>query len=228
MKILTALVLLLPALALAENTEDLGKIYSPKIVGNVLVVKGKIDSHIYDFLSYEAQKMKAVDVIELNSFGGNALWALEIAAKIKSLGKKTRLAAGNVCASACVYLFSAGSERIAAPGTWLGIHGARLGAGYITSFRGLCYMDLEDGPVFQPKMKGCQAFVDEWYKAAMDVTQKAFAFMESNGVSPTLEDTYFAMADDPNWPDALNVIRKPDWVLKAEDASGFGLVTKLQ
>ena len=39
--------------------------------------------------------------------------------------------------------------------------------------------------------------------------------MESNGVSPDLRATYFAMPDDPDWP------------LSADDAAKYNLVTKV-
>jgi hypothetical protein len=53
-------------------------------------------------------------VIDLDSLGGNAEWALEIARKIKELGKTTQLRSQHVCASACAIIFAAGRERMAA------------------------------------------------------------------------------------------------------------------
>ncbi len=84
-------------------------------------------------------------MIELNSLGGDAEWALAIAHKVKDLGKTTLLRSGRYCASACAYIFAAGRERVASEDTWIGIHGARLGTGYLTSFQGLCFVDLENG-----------------------------------------------------------------------------------
>ena len=81
--------------------------------------------------------------------------------------------------------------------------------------------------MFEPKKAGCQKFLSEWYQLAMAQTTAAFDFMESNGVSPTLRQTYFAMPDDPEWPSELNVIRKPNWPINADVALTFNLVTKV-
>ncbi len=219
------LFLLSPSLGFAD--ESLFQIYSPTISGNVLTIKGEIDSHIYDYLAYEAQALKSVDTVELNSYGGNAEWALQIAQKLKDLKFKTRLSSGNVCASACVLLFAAGKDREADDDTWIGIHGARFGAGYTTTFQGLCFVDMQNGPQFMPGMRGCKEFLDQWYATAQKMTADMFSFMEGNGVLPQLRSTYLAMPDDPNWPAANNVFRKPDWILKSTDALSFQLVTKI-
>lgn len=211
----------------ADPTDRLRQIISPRIDGNVLYIEGVIDSHIYDYLSFEAKALESVDVIDLNSFGGSTDWGLEIARKIKTLGKTTRLRSGNYCASACVYLYAAGQVREAAEDTWLGIHGARFGAGYTTRFAGLCFVDLEDGSVFEPRKKGCQEFLEEWYGIALEKTNQAFQQMESNGVSPDLRQTYFAIPDDVDWPKYNNVLRKPDWPLTAPKAVAYNLVTKI-
>ena len=113
------------------------RLVSPRIEGDALIIEGKIDSHIYDYLQYEAAKIIPVKVIELNSLGGSNEWALEIARKIRELGKTTVLLSGHSCASACAYLFAAGRERVASEDTWIGVHGARLGASYLTTFQGL-------------------------------------------------------------------------------------------
>ncbi len=213
--------------AAPTNPDDLDKFYSPSIEGEVLTIKGVIDSHIYDYLAREAKALEKVKIIELNSFGGNTNWALEIARKIQGLHKTTRLSSGNFCASACVYLFAAGVEREASADTWLGVHGARLGAYYRTTFDGLCMMETEEGAVFNPKLKGCQAFLNQWYDAAMKATVEAFEVMESSGVSRELRDTYFGLPDDPEWYSFYNVLRKPDWVLTPAQALGFNLVTQV-
>ena len=161
----------------------------------------------------------------MNSLGGSNDWALEIARKIKSLGKTTLLPSGHYCASACAYIFAAGRERVAAEDTWIGVHGARLGVGYLTSFQGLCFVDLDSGSEFEPRKKGCQAFLAHWREVALASTNDAFDAMESNGVSPDLRKVYFQMPDDPDWPAQLNVIRKPDWRLTASEALKYRLVT---
>jgi ATP-dependent protease ClpP protease subunit len=109
--------------------DHLRRIISPHIEGNALIIEGRIDSHIYEYIQYEAASVAAVRVIELDSLGGNAEWALEIARRVRELGKTTLLRSQHVCASACATIFAAGRERIAAEDTWIGIHGARLGPG---------------------------------------------------------------------------------------------------
>ena len=172
-------------------------------------------------------RVAAVKVIELDSLGGNVEWALAIAHKVKDLGKTTIIRSGSYCASACAYIFAAGRERIAYDDTWIGIHGARLGAGYLTNFQGLCFVDRQQGSEFDPSKAGCQEFLNHWYEVTLARTNEAFDIMESNGVSPDLRRTYFAMPDDPQWPAQMNAIRKPDWPLSAPDALKYNLVTKL-
>jgi hypothetical protein len=203
------------------------RIISPHIEGETLVIEGRIDSHIYDYLQYEAVKIAAVNVIELDSLGGNVEWGLAIARKLRDLGKTTLLRSGNYCASACVAIFAAGRERLAAEDTWIGIHGARLGPGYLTTFQGLCFVDLEEGSAFEPRKKGCQEFLKHWYAATLASTDEAFDIMESNGVSSALRRTYYDMPDDPDWPSELNAIRKPDWPLMASEAVKYNLVTRV-
>lgn len=207
------------------GVDRIRQLVSPHIEGDVLVIEGKIDSHIYDYIQYEAAKIIAVKVIELNSFGGSNEWGLEIARKVKELGKTTLLRSGHYCASACAYIFASGRERVAAEDTWIGIHGARLGAGFLTTFEGLCFVDLDSGDAFEPRKKGCQAFLGHWYEVALASTNAAFDAMESNGVSPDLRKVYFQKPDDPDWPARLNVIRKPDWRLTASEALKYNLVT---
>jgi hypothetical protein len=215
-----------PAAAHDDSGSDrLHRLISPHIEGDALIIEGKIDSHIYDYLQYEAAKIAPLRVIALNSLGGSNDWALEIARKIKELGKTTVLPSGHFCASACVYLFAAGRERVAAEDTWIGVHGARLGVGYLTSFQGLCFVDLDRGSVFEPNKNGCPEFLAHWRALALASTNQAFDAMECNGVSPDLRSAYFQMADDPDWPAELNVVRKPDWRLTAAEALKYRLVT---
>lgn len=235
-KLLSALVLVLFSFTVHADEaappaeEDLlSRYYSPWIEGDVLYIKGYLDSHVYDFISYEAVALKKVRVVELNSFGGNARWSMDVANKLKALNITTRLKKGSVCASACTYLFSAGVTREAEAGTWFGVHGARLGAGYTTTFMGVCFVDLDDdSSQFMPNKKGCQDFLKNWYVVAMQMTNDAFDLMESNGVSPEMRKTYFEMPDDPAWPGEMNVIRKPNWTLTAEEAVKFNFVTDLK
>ena len=96
------------------DLDHIRRIISPHIEGDTLVIEGRIDSHIYDYIQYEAAKVAAVRVIDLNSLGGNAEWAPMIARKVKELGKTTELRSRHFCASACVAIFAAGRERVAA------------------------------------------------------------------------------------------------------------------
>ena len=215
------------------SPDDLGdlnrlrRIISPHIEGDALIIEGRIDSHIYDYIQYEAARVADVRVVDLDSLGGNAEWALEIARKIKELGKTTLLRSQHYCASACATIFSAGRERMAAEDTWIGIHGVRLGPGYTTNFEGLCFDDLEGRSVFEPRRTGCRQFLNHWYDVTLASTNEAFDLMESNGVSPDLRETYFAMPDDPAWPAQINALRKPDWPISAADAVRYNLVTRV-
>ncbi len=211
----------------APDQNRYSRIISPHIEGDTLIIEGKIDSHIYDYLAYEATRVAAVRMIELNSLGGNAEWALAIARKVKDLGKTTSLRSGHYCASACAYIFAAGRERTASEDTWIGIHGPSLGAGYLTNFQGLCFVDRENQSAFEPQKPGCQQFLDHWYAVTMASANEGFDGMESNGISPDLRKTYFDMPDDPDWPARMNVVRKPDWPLSAREALKYNLVTKV-
>jgi hypothetical protein len=213
---------------LGDDNADLSRIrriISPHIEGDALIIEGRIDSHIYDYIQYEAARVAAVRVIELNSLGGNAEWALMIARKVKQLGKTTLLRSQHYCASACATIFAAGRERMAAEDTWIGIHGARLGPGYTTNFEGLCFADAEGASAFEPRKAGCQEFLNRWYDVTLASTNEAFDIMESNGVSPDLRNTYLSMPDDPGWPAQMNALRKPDWPISAADAVKYNLVT---
>lgn len=200
---------------------ELQKIKSPEIKDRTLYIHGKIDSHIYEFLAREYKALKDVDVIELDSLGGNAQWGIDAAKKIASLKKITRLSWGSRCASACVYLFAAGVKREADAGTRLGIHGVRLQAGYAVEFQSACLSE---------EKSGCKAFLERWYSLARAATDEAFGDMEANGVSTSLRETYYNMPDlsEAEWVEELNVLRKPDWPLNAEDAVQYGLVTEVR
>ena len=142
------------------DLDHIRRIISPHIEGDALIIEGRINSHIYDYIQYEAARVAAVRVIDLDSLGGNAEWALMIARRVKELGKTTELRSQHYCASACVAIFAAGRERAAAEDTSIGIHGARLGPGYTTNFEGLCFEDLEGGLAFEPRKAGCRKFLN--------------------------------------------------------------------
>ena len=102
-----------------------------------------------------------------------------------------------------------------------------LGPGYTTNFGGLCFDDFEGRSVFEPRRTGCRQFLNHWYDVTLASTNEAFDLMESNGVSPDLRETYFAMPDDPAWPAQMNALRKPDWPISAADAVRYNLVTRV-
>jgi hypothetical protein len=225
--LLSAVSLFVSSIAPAAEEEGLHKIFSPYIEGDTLFMKGRVDSHFYDYLTYEAKKVKDVKYISFNSYGGNHNWGLEVARKIQELGKITILKKGNVCASACVYLFAAGAERVMESGTWLGVHGARLTGSYVSSFAGLCFVDMEEGSQFVEGKKGCKEFLATWYEKSLTATSAAFDFMEKSGVLPEMRAYYFSLDDDPLWYQQLNVFKKPDWVVTPEVAFEYNLATQV-
>jgi ATP-dependent protease ClpP protease subunit len=209
------------------TAEKLRKIISPTIQNDTLVIEGRISSHIYDYLAYETEKVKKVRWVSVNSFGGDHNWALAIAEKLREFGVNTRLNSGNVCASACVYIFAAGQERIMESGTWLGIHGARMGAGYMVQFQTVC-SQLTSGKTLIVITQECSDFLKGWYDVSWQATQKAFSFLESMGVSSQLLVVYMSLEDVPNWAEHMNVLKKPDWVVTADVALKFNLATHIE
>lgn len=207
----------------AQAADDLSQIYSPVIVGDRLIIKGHIDSHIYDYFSLEAARLTKIKVIEFNSYGGKFDVALAVAQKIRALHVTTKLSSGSVCASACVAMYAAGDERLADSGTWFGIHGTRLTAGLANSFLNACY----DGDKISLRLKTCETFVAKWKPLIEKSTDEQFSFYESVGVSRALRATYYALPDDPNWYEQMNLLKKPDFVLPAEEAYNLYLVTQL-
>ena len=212
----------------AQDNEDINKIISPFIVDNTLYIEGKIDSHIYDFFSYNRKEIQNIKYISLNSFGGSHYWGLEIAQKIQSLEKYTVLKKGNVCASACVYLFGSGKLRMAHKETWFGIHGARLSKGNAFKLINHCYFQNKDGLYeFDLNLEGCEKVHDEIYLISYLATKDAFSLIETSGVSDKLMKDYFNLDIDPNWPYHLNVLKIKDWELSAIDAFSYNLVNIL-
>jgi hypothetical protein len=220
MQLIFVLLFLIPSWG---RTEPPPRHYVPVVIENgVFSIEGKIDSHIYDSLMFPNDKMDSVTTVRLNSLGGNHFWAMAIAEKIRERGWKTQLLEGDYCASACVYLFGAGVERQAHPSTWFGIHGARLGAGYMVRFSQEC---IDNGQL--KDNTGCAQLKNDNFELNLRETRTAFAMMEASGVSPELWDTYMNLSDDPNWLEHFNFLRKPDMVVPAQEALGFSLVTAL-
>lgn len=211
---------------LITSEVELRKTHSPVIVGDTLLIQGRIGSHIYDYLAYEQEKIKNLQWMTLNSFGGDHTWALAIAEKIRDLGLNTRLQTGAYCASACVYIFASGQERFMEQDTWLGVHGARLGPSYQVQFYNNCPADLKSKSGNLPK--ACSDFLQYWYDKAFAETQKAFRWLESMGVSPKLAQMYFAFDDVDDWVEEMNVLKKPDWVIPAALAKELNLATTIE
>ena len=198
----------------------------PRLDDGILKISGPIDSHIYDALAYMEADLTPDVVVELNSWGGSSDWALEISRKIRSLGMDTSLPEGNVCASACVYLFSAGKKRFAASSTWFGIHGARLGKGFLVEFQSTCFEQNKEAQwFFNQEKKNCAEVIEKWETIALEATLESFAFLEDGGVSSQLRLDYLSMEEDPNWPLQGNIIKIKDWKLKASQALEYNLVT---
>lgn len=198
-------------LALAE---PLTQPRSPSIQAGTLFIEGPIGSHIYDYLSYERERLKDVQWVSLNSFGGDHDWSLEIARVIREQGLSTRLEPGAICASACLYLFASGRERIMSQDNWLGFHGARLNRKLIPTFWGLC----GENPEMKTASESCRTFVAEWTVVTETATHEALATLESFGISPDLRREYLSLPDDPDWLKRFNFFKKPDLVITAEVA----------
>ncbi len=213
------LFLFFPILVAAEPPR---KIVSPFIEDGVLQIQGTIDSHIYDYLTFPNAKMNTVHSVRLNSFGGNHSWGMAIAEKIQERGWNTRLDQDDICASACVYIFGAGHQRIAHSTSWFGIHGARLGAGYMVEFAQKCL----DGETLLDSPQ-CQELEKKNFDLNREATREAFQLIENTGVSEDLLETYMNFEDVPKWFLNFNFIKKPDWVLTAPEAVDFQLVTVL-
>jgi hypothetical protein len=94
----------------------------------VLHLTGRIDSRDAALFDAAVDKLtgagKRIDVVSLNSTGGQLGEGALIAAVIKALRLATRVEDGAVCASACFLLFAAGEPRTAHPNSFIGVHKA--------------------------------------------------------------------------------------------------------
>lgn len=208
------------------SEERARKVLIPKIHGDTLVIEGKIDSHIYDFFSFEYRKVKSLKKVSLNSFGGSTSWGLLIGEKIQELGLGTHIEEGNFCASACLFLFGSGAKRTAHESVWLGVHGARISGSMIIEFQNNCF-DIIDSTTFMlnEKKPACPDFLDRWYELSFNATEEGFDLIENAGVSSKLRTDYYAMDDDPEWFKFSNIFKKPDLVLDYEGMKKYHLVT---
>ena len=94
----------------------------------VLHLTGRIDSKDAAVFVAEVGKLtgagKRIDVVSLNSTGGQLGEGALIAAAIKTSRLATRVEDGALCASACFLAFAAGEPRTAHPNAYIGIHRA--------------------------------------------------------------------------------------------------------
>ena len=94
----------------------------------VLHLAGRIDSKNAAAFADAVRKLiasgKRVDVVSLNSIGGQLGEGALIAGAIKAWRLATRVENGAVCASACFLAFAAGEPRTAHPNAYIGVHQA--------------------------------------------------------------------------------------------------------
>ena len=94
----------------------------------VLHLTGRIDSRDAALFDAAVGKLtaagKRIDVVSLNSTGGQLGEGALIAAVIKASQLATRVEDGALCASACFLAFAAGEPRTAHPNAYIGIHRA--------------------------------------------------------------------------------------------------------
>ena len=125
-RLIAAAIILLPQIAsAAEMTFDIGKTKS----GDEFLVA---DGSISDLTPYLLNAMVASGrwkggLLVLNSKGGSVVSALAMGRIIREQGMATMVKPGDICMSACAYLFLGGDERFAPKGAALGMHRFRFG-----------------------------------------------------------------------------------------------------
>jgi hypothetical protein len=94
----------------------------------ILHLAGRIDSKDAALFAAAVDKLtaagKRIDVVSLNSTGGQLGEGAVIAAVIKTSRLATRVEDGALCASACFLAFAAGEPRTAHPNAYIGVHKA--------------------------------------------------------------------------------------------------------
>jgi hypothetical protein len=207
------------------SLEALSQPIPPRIVHQRLIISGVIDRPIYEYLVREAARVSQVREIELNSFGGNVEWGLKIAETIAALHKRVVVKNGDFCASICVALFAAGTERLIGSEVWLGVHGVRLGSDETAQFLENCARKEQGEVLFNDALKDCRDFEEKSRRRLFDITRSVFGFMERRGVSPDFSLRYFSMPTDPDWMRNGNLLRIEDWMIFAEEARALNLAT---
>ena len=87
------------------------------------IVPGDFDK-IAQIIKYHNGKNRYVIAIRLNSYGGNLMEGIKIAAGVRGAKIATVVANGSHCASACFVVFAGGPERYASGHSSIGVHGA--------------------------------------------------------------------------------------------------------
>lgn len=113
---LAATALLVAAPAVSQNVPS-GLV---SVNGTEIRIDGLIDQAVADRFSRQIQTSPGLEKVSLNSPGGRAFPALDIARSVKRAGLKTSVPMGDKCLSACSFIFLAGQQRIA--DGQLGVH----------------------------------------------------------------------------------------------------------
>jgi hypothetical protein len=95
--------------------------------GTAIMMQGDIDKgDAKRFLAFvdTVKDPKLVQVIKLDSIGGYISESLTMAATIKAMNRPTAVPNNAICASACFFLFAAGTERYVASTAKVGVHRA--------------------------------------------------------------------------------------------------------
>lgn len=87
------------------------------------------DANRLAYVVHEARLAgRRVDVLRLDSKGGDLIEGLRLADVVSSLGLTTVIPGRDICASACFFPFAAGVRRMASPDGRVGVHGVSEGA----------------------------------------------------------------------------------------------------
>lgn len=204
---------------------------SPVIQGDTLYISGTIQSHIYDYMSYEAKALQSVRYVDLDSDGGDYFWGLNIAKKVKSMGLITQVSKQSYCASSCIFILSAGSERLVHEEAKLMVHGVQAGTMWLAQvFLKTCFVRDKQKPMqynFLWNDSDCDQLVAEKAESLKEKTEIAFDFMESSGVLPSLREDYYGLPGDDQWIARGNLLKIPDMELTVEAARHYNLVTDI-
>lgn len=125
MKRLAAAIMLLPQMAgAADMTFDIGK---TKSGDEFLIADGSISDLTPYLLNAILSSGRWKDgLVVLNSKGGSVVSALAMGRILREQGMATMVKPGDICMSACAYLFLGGDERFVPKGAALGMHRFRF------------------------------------------------------------------------------------------------------